>query len=225
MSANAVGFLDIFPDCAGLSGLCGGLDKAEVTSVVVNSAELTMEVEALFTRAPAPAELSSLENELREEYGLASVRIEADYPRAAQEKQSGGASRVLYGKAIKEPKLVEMSALNLESGTVAVKGEVFAVNNREIQKRGAYVLSFDMTDYTGSVRVNKFFDKSEDAAVLSKIKPGQTLVVRGRVTYNKFDNDMVLEPYTIMASKPELRPDGAKEKRVELHFHLSLIHI
>lgn len=30
---------------------------------------------------------------------------------------------------------------------------------------------------------------------------------------------MVLEPYTIMASKPELRPDGAKEKRVELHFH------
>ena len=219
MSANAVGFLDIFPDCAGLSGLCGGLDKAEVTSVVVNSAELTMEVEALFTRAPAPAELSSLENELREEYGLASVRIEADYPRAAQEKQPGGASRVLYGKAIKEPKLVEMSALNLESGTVAVKGEVFAVNNREIQKRGAYVLSFDMTDYTGSVRVNKFFDKSEDAAVLSKIKPGQTLVVRGRVTYNKFDNDMVLEPYTIMASKPELRPDGAKEKRVELHFH------
>ena len=219
MSANAVGFLDIFPDCAGLSGLCGGLDKAEVTSVVVNSAELTMEVEALFTRAPAPAELSSLENELREEYGLSSVRIEADYPRAAQEKQSGGASRVLYGKAIKEPKLVEMSALNLESGTVAVKGEVFAVNNREIQKRGAYVLSFDMTDYTGSVRVNKFFDKSEDAAVLSKIKPGQTLVVRGRVTYNKFDNDMVLEPYTIMASKPELRPDGAKEKRVELHFH------
>ena len=219
MSANAVGFLDIFPDCAGLSGLCGGLDKAEVTSVVVNSAELTMEVEALFTRAPAPAELSSLENELREEYGLASVRIEADYPRAAQEKQSGGTSRVLYGKAIKEPKLVEMSALNLESGTVAVKGEVFAVNNREIQKRGAYVLSFDMTDYTGSVRVNKFFDKSEDAAVLSKIKPGQTLVVRGRVTYNKFDNDMVLEPYTIMASKPELRPDGAKEKRVELHFH------
>ena len=53
MSANAVGFLDIFPDCAGLSGLCGGLDKAEVTSVVVNSAELTMEVEALFTR-PRP---------------------------------------------------------------------------------------------------------------------------------------------------------------------------
>ena len=150
MSANAVGFLEIFPDCAGLSGLCGGLDKAEVTSVVVNSAELTMEVEALFTRAPAPAELSSLENELREEYGLASVRIEADYPRAAQEKQPGGASRVLYGKAIKEPKLVEMSALNLESGTVAVKGEVFAVNNREIQKRGAYVLSFDMTDYTAA---------------------------------------------------------------------------
>ena len=112
--------------------------------------------------------------------------------------------------ALKDPKFTEMSALNLESGTVTVKGEVFAVNNREIQKRGASVLSFDMTDYTGSIRVNKFFDKSEDAAVLGKIKPGQTLVVRGKITYNKFDNDMVLEPYNIVEGKAELRPDNAE---------------
>ena len=114
---------------------------------------------------------------------------------------------------------MEMSALNLESGTVAVKGEVFAVNNREIQKRRAYVLSFDMTDYTGSVRVNKFFDKSEDAAVLSKIKPGQTLVVRGRVTYNKFDNDMVLRALTPSWPRSRSCARTAPRKRVELHFH------
>ena len=218
MSAGCIGFLEIFPDCAALGDMCGGLDKAEVSSVVVNRAERTMEIEARFTRAPAPAELSGLEHELCEVFGLANVRIAADYPRQGAERKSSS-SRVLFGKALKEPKPVEMSTLNLESGTVVVKGEVFAVNNREIQKRGASVLSFDMTDYTGSVRINKFFDKSEDAAVLGKIKTGATLIVRGRSTYNKLDNVMVSEPYSIIESVAELRPDTAEEKRVELHFH------
>lgn len=39
MSAGCIGFLEIFPDCAALGDMCGGLDKAEVSSVVVNRAE------------------------------------------------------------------------------------------------------------------------------------------------------------------------------------------
>ena len=214
MSGKSLGFLELFPGCSGLAGMCGGLDKATVQGAVVKEDEYTMSVSATFARIPAPAELEAIEQELAAEYGFFSVKIDADYPRS--DKQ---ASKVLYGKGLKEPKLTEMSALNLESGTVTVKGEVFAVNNREIQKRGASVLSFDITDYTGSIRINKFFDKTEDAAVLGKIKPGQTLIVRGRVTYNKFDNDMVLEPYSIILGEAELRPDSAKEKRVELHLH------
>ena len=79
--------------------------------------------------------------------------------------------------------------------------------------------SFDMTDYTGSVRVSKFFDRGTDASVLQKIKAGQYLTVRGRVTYNKFDNDMALEPASIVLGRAQPRPDTAEEKRVELHLH------
>ena len=86
MSAGCIGFLEIFPDCAALGDMCGGLDKAEVSSVVVNRAERTMEIEARFTRAPAPAELSGLEHELCEVFGLANVRIAADYPRQGAER-------------------------------------------------------------------------------------------------------------------------------------------
>ena len=214
MSGKSLGFLELFPGCEGLSGMCGGLDKATVSAATVDEDAYTMRVEASFARMPAPQELELIEQELAEEFGFFSVKIDADY--AHSDKQ---ASKLLYGKGLKEPKLASMGEINLESGTVTVKGEVFAVNNREIQKRGASVLSFDMTDYTGSIRVNKFFDKTEDAAVLGKIKAGQTLIVRGRVTYNKFDNDMVLEPYSIILGEPDIRPDGAKEKRVELHLH------
>ena len=214
MSAKGLAFLELFPGCEGLSGMCGGLDKATVQLATVDEDAYTMKVEATFARQPAPQELELIESELAEEYGFFSVRISADYEHS--DKQ---ASKVLYGKGLKEPKLSEMGSLNLESGAVTVKGEVFAVNNREIQKRGASVLCFDMTDHTGSIRVSKFFDKSEDAAVLGKVKAGQTLIVRGRVTYNKFDNDMALEPYSIILGEAEVRPDEAKEKRVELHLH------
>ena len=214
MSAKGLAFLELFPGCEGLSGMCGGLDKATVQLATVDEDAYTMKVEATFARQPAPQELELIESELAEEYGFFSVKISADYEHS--DKQ---ASKVLYGKGLKEPKLSEMGSLNLESGAVTVKGEVFAVNNREIQKRGASVLCFDMTDHTGSIRVSKFFDKSEDAAVLGKVKAGQTLIVRGRVTYNKFDNDMALEPYSIILGEAEVRPDEAKEKRVELHLH------
>ena len=49
-----------------------------------------------------------------------------------------------------------MSTLELDMGTVIVKGDVFAVDHRELKKRGAWVVCFDVTDYTGSVRVSKF---------------------------------------------------------------------
>jgi DNA polymerase-3 subunit alpha (Gram-positive type) len=44
--------------------------------------------------------------------------------------------------------------------------------------------------------------------------------VQGNLTINRFDNDMVLEPYHVMeGTKPEARKDTAPEKRVELHLH------
>ena len=214
----SVAFLEIFPGCAELEGLCGGLGSAVVKSAVVNREAMSLSVEASFSRRPAPAELDTLERRLCEQYGLQSARIRADHPAEGKKEESGG-ERVLYGKALREPKLTEMRELTLESGNVTVRGEVFAVNNREIQRRGAAVLSFDMTDYTGSVRVSKFFDRGTDASVLQKIKAGQYLTVRGRVTYNKFDNDMALEPASIVLGRAQPRPDTAEEKRVELHLH------
>ena len=110
--------------------------------------------------------------------------------------------------------------VNLESGFVTIEGEIFAVSNREIQKRGASVLSFDMTDYTGSVHVNKFIARGEDASVLGKIKEGMYVTVRGKPDFDKFYGDMVIEPYSISVAERKMRPDLAEgDKRVELHLH------
>ena len=213
---SGVPFLEMFPGCEMLRASCGGLDNALALQVLVNTAGSTMDIEARFPARPAPAELSHLAASLREQYGLSAVNITPRFPQEAAKgaAAAAGGEKLLFGRALKEPKCTDMGELTLESGTVTVRGEVFAVNNREIQKRGATVICFDMTDYTGSVRVSKFFDATADAAALSAlkgIKAGQYLTVRGRVTFNKFDNDMVLEPLSVQLGKFTPRPDTAEE--------------
>ena len=47
-------FLTIFPGCASLAGSAGGLDKAYVTEVQVDSGEMTMSICAWFASMPSP---------------------------------------------------------------------------------------------------------------------------------------------------------------------------
>ncbi|MEI3141313.1 MAG: hypothetical protein V8S34_07080 [Lawsonibacter sp.] len=85
--------------------------------------------------------------------------------RKAMKKHQAGGTRpkarrrkrreLIFGK-IGQEKPIPMSDLELDMGIVVVEGDVFAVDHRELKKRGAWVVRFDITDYTGSIRVNKF---------------------------------------------------------------------
>ncbi len=139
--------------------------------------------------------------------------------RPSKDGKKRGAGKVIFGREVKkEP--TPMGDLDLDMVSVAVQGEVFSIDHRELKKRGAWVVSFDVTDYTGSVRVTKFFPGEEGKAIVDGVKKGMYLLIQGRLTINRFDNDMVLEPDSIVqGQKPEGRKDTAEEKRVELHLH------
>ncbi len=117
-----------------------------------------------------------------------------------------------------------MGELSLDSYKVIVEGEVFAVNHKELKKRSAWVISFDMTDNTGSVRVNTFMEAEKAEPILQAVaKPGLWLRVQGKMTFDKYENDAVLQPAAIMAGKKPKREDLAEgEKRVELHLHTTM---
>ena len=222
--AEKTAFLEVFPCCGGLKELCGGLENAYLTSVIIDREALSLQAAAFFPRMPAPAELHLLEQTLREEYGLHDAELLADYPHTAPAapkaaKQPGGGP-VLMGKAIKATP-VAMDTLTLESGSVTVRGRVFAADHR-VTKRGATILSFCLTDGTGSVKVSRFIrDGDPEQEVVKKISDGMHLTVAGTVGYNRFEDDMVLEPRSIQtAEAPPVRADTAPgEKRVELHLH------
>ncbi len=216
-------FLEMFPCCAALGGVAGGLDKAYVTEAALRRGSMTLRVAAHFAARPAPADISALEGAIAADFGLAGVSIEADFPREerAPAPAAGGkkSAQVLFGKAVKGA-VTPMDALTSDLSRVNVEGRVFAVDSREIQRLGAHVLQFDMTDGTGSVRVSKFFSREDDSSVIDKVKPGMYLLVSGAMKFNSYDKELELEPRHIQtADKPAIRQDRAKEKRVELHAH------
>ncbi len=131
--------------------------------------------------------------------------------------------RQIFGKISTKKKPVPMSDLTLDMGTVLVEGDVFNVEHRELPKRKAWVVCFDVTDYTGSIRVNQFMDGDVAKPIIREIRAGQHVQVQGRLSLSRFDTDLVLEPYGINElPKPEERKDTAAEKRIELHLHTKM---
>ena len=225
--ADHTPFLTIFPGCESLSAAAGGLDKAYVTDVQVDLSQKNLTVAAYFASMPSPVDIQRLSECLRADYGLTGVGIVPDYPRVkavaaadtrASTNPSKPAGAPLMGRPIKT-KPVPMNTLTLESGRVVVEGDVVAVTSRTIQKSGGAVLCFDMTDRTNSVRVSRFLRSDDDKSIIDAVKPGDHLIVQGEIIYSKYDDDMVLDPRSIMKGKRVIRPDNAPEKRVELHLH------
>ena len=220
-------FLTIFPGCADLYDLAGGLAKAYVTDVRVSEAERSLSVSAWFPAMPSPVDTASITERLRDDYGLKQVSITPDFPKPVLSESEGFANQalpaqpagtVLYGRAIRQQP-VPMNTLTLESGRVTIEGDVFAVSSRLLQKRGGAILSFDMTDRTNSIRISRFLRSDDDQSILEKVQEGDHLIVQGEIGYSKFDDDMVLDPRNIVKGRKTVRPDKSPEKRVELHVH------
>ena len=171
--------------------------------------------------AAAPEEdLSQQEKLFRQTEAMRQQAMKAAM--AAHKEARGFSSQRIYGtrQIKKAPK--PMNTLELDMGVVTVEGDVFAVEHRELKKRNAWVISFDITDYTSSIRVSKFMPGDEGTPIVNGVKVGMHLKISGRLNLNRFDNDMVLEPLIIETAEKTVKQDNAPEKRVELHLHTKM---
>ena len=131
-------------------------------------------------------------------------------------------SDTFYGKPFKGP-AVAMSEVSLDMGTIIVEGRVFNVEHKELKKRNAWVVKFDITDNTNSIRVSKFTEATEAKPILDNVKIGSVLRIQGRPIEDRFENEMVLKPFAMQPGSMPGRQDRAEgEKRVELHLHTTM---
>ena len=189
--------------------------------------------------APAPEQEESREEILHKAVEQAAAAAaetpKPKKPRPAPQQHTGyqrpRAEKVreddlIFGKLIQDP-IVSVNEAIAAYDMVTIQGEVFFTDSKDIHSKKTgkdYVkIAFDMTDRTNSVRVSKFLaaDKAGDTA--SKIKKGLYCTVQGRMVYDTFAKEMVLEPTGIVkAKKPERKDTYEGMKRVELHLHTNM---
>ena len=139
-----------------------------------------------------------------------------------REERAAPAGDTFYGKPFRGT-TVAMKDLTLDMGSIIVEGRVFNVDHKELKKRNAWVIKFDVTDNTGSIRVTKFMEAGEAKPILENVKTGSVLRIQGKLIEDRFENEMVLKPYSMAPGSMPKRKDRAPgEKRVELHLHTTM---
>ncbi len=172
-----------------------------------------------------------------EEYVAEKVKIEAkvvssaitalpsDQKQKKQEFRSSGSGEmpvrgVIAGKPFTDS-IMNISEVTPDSGKVAIAGEVFKTESREI-RGGKFIYIFDVTDYTSSVTVKMFVEKKDFANISERITEGVCLRIRGEAQYDKFSKELAIMAFDITETEKEIRHDDAEEKRVELHLHTQM---
>ncbi|MEE1037233.1 MAG: hypothetical protein U0L15_08965, partial [Oscillospiraceae bacterium] len=91
---------------------------------------------------------------------LESLPAVAAHKEKSKEAPQTAPSETFYGKPFKG-NTVAMKDLNMDMGTIIVEGKVFNVDHKELKKRNAWVVKFDLTDNTGSIRISRFMEATE----------------------------------------------------------------
>ena len=157
--------------------------------------------------------MERLRSEMISEAPVVAEAPKKDAPAAAV------ATDVIFGKPFRG-NVVPMKEIDLNMGNVIVEGKVFALDHKDLPKRNAVVVKFDVTDNTSSIRISRFMEKREAEPILKDVQVGSVVRVLGRLMIDNFTNEMVLKPNAIMVGSMPKRKDTAPgEKRVELHLH------
>ncbi|MGN0642160.1 MAG: PolC-type DNA polymerase III [Huintestinicola sp.] len=133
-------------------------------------------------------------------------------------------AELIKGKKIYADSVINIGDIHESMTNIVVWGDVFEYNEKEIRnKKGEEkrITTVSITDYTGSISIKDFADKDSEN-ILSKMKNGTTVVIRGRVDFDTFDNEFILRANDIMLVKKNERTDTCEEKRVELHMHTNM---
>lgn len=126
----------------------------------------------------------------------------------------------LYGSSV-SGKLVHICDVNPESGRVLVWGDVFDSEVKTTRDGRNNIITFSITDYTGSTIV-KVFDEVKNCKPLENIKKGSSIVAKGELIYDKYAREYCLSCRCIGTIQKVQVVDNAEKKRVELHLHTNM---
>ena len=126
----------------------------------------------------------------------------------------------LYGRVTKG-KIIPIEKIAYDTGRCTIWGDIFAMEWKETKSGDKNIITFDVTDYTGSITV-KIFNNKNECKVLESLKKGSTIICGGDVEFDKYAGEIVLNARSISTVDKIKVGDNAPKKRVELHLHTNM---
>jgi len=132
-----------------------------------------------------------------------------------------GAMKSVYGAGTPRGKLTPIRDVTEQTGRVAVWGDIFKLETSELRDGRFSAYTFYITDYTGSAII-KLIEDPVRSGRLSELKKGDTVVLQGETSFDRYLNDVTIRPRAIAKVRRRLREDNEPEKRIELHAHTKM---
>ena len=127
--------------------------------------------------------------------------------------------RLVNGRPFKANNVTAIKDLGQDSGKVTVWGDVFA---NEVKGSFRKIYRIAITDKTSSINLKIRPELDENTERWDNIQPGDTLIVKGLCSYDRYENDYVIMPFDVLKVERRGREDHAEQKRIELHLHTKL---
>ncbi len=150
----------------------------------------------------------------------ASFTKKQDTYRAAKKSDD---PNLIYGRDF-EDEPMELRHVVGEMGEITFRGQVTSFDTREIRNEKTIVM-FAVTDFTDTIMVKMFVRNDQLPDIVSEIRPGAFLKIKGITTIDKFDHELTIASVAGVKKIPSFitkRKDTAPEKRVELHCHTKM---
>lgn len=130
---------------------------------------------------------------------------------------------VLYGRDF-EDEAIPLSDVVGEMGEITIRGKILKLETREIRNEKTIVM-FAITDFTDTIMVKMFTRNEQIPEILTGIKKGAFLKIKGVTTIDKFDGELTIGSVVGIRKISDFtttRKDTSPEKRVELHCHTKM---
>ena len=120
--------------------------------------------------------------------------------------------------------LVKVADLSVDSGKIALEGEVIHTDSREL-KNGKHLLMFDVYDGSSTITCKAFVEADKAKTVMGRIQGAKGIRLSGTAQFDPFAKELGVIANVILETagrKKEVRMDNSKVKRVELHMHTQM---
>ena len=120
--------------------------------------------------------------------------------------------------------LVKVKDLSIDSGKIALEGEVINIDSREL-KSGKVLVMYDVYDGTSTITCKSFVEGDKAKNVICRLKDAKGIKLSGTAQFDPFSKELGVIANVIVETpgqKKQERMDNANVKRVELHMHTQM---